>query len=39
MLIKLNWYDYFANKQIGKAYWYWTTWANEKHIKSKKKGK
>jgi len=30
MLIKENWYDNIANKQITKSYWYWITWANNR---------
>ena len=37
MIIKENWYDRVASRQIGKCFWYWTNWANEEHIKSKKK--
>ena len=37
MIIKTTWYDHIAEREIRKAYWYWTNWANKENKKSNKK--
>jgi len=39
MIIKTTWYDNLANKEIRKAYFYWTNWADKQHKKTKAKTK
>lgn len=33
----INHYDNFAQRQIGKTYFFWTNWANEMNRRFKKK--
>ena len=36
MLFKENWFDFVANRQIRKSYFYWNNWANKQNKKKRK---